>query len=39
LKNTSNGRRLIEIDTNYIYMLDSFGQRYGNWQGGEIMSR
>lgn len=39
LKNTSNRRRLVEIDTNYIYMLDSFGQRYSNWQGGEIMSR
>jgi hypothetical protein len=39
LKNTSNRRRLVEIDTNYIYVLDSFGQRYGNWQGGEIMSQ
>ncbi|HEX9990502.1 MAG TPA: hypothetical protein VGE45_18735 [Chloroflexia bacterium] len=39
LKNTSNRRRLVEIDTNYIYMLDSLGQRYGNWQGGEIMSQ
>jgi hypothetical protein len=39
LKNTSNRRRLVEIDTNYIYMLDSFGQRYGNWQGGDIISR
>ncbi|HYP39405.1 MAG TPA: hypothetical protein VEX13_03515, partial [Chloroflexia bacterium] len=39
LKNTSNRRRLVEIDTNYIYMLDSFGQRYGNWQSGDIMTQ
>jgi hypothetical protein len=38
LKNNSNRRRIVEIDTSLIYVLDSFGQRYSDYRGGEILS-
>ncbi len=39
LTNQSNERMLVELDYSHIYLLDSFGRRFSDWDGGGLESR
>jgi len=39
LSNRTNERRLVEIDFSHIYMIDSYGRRFSDWEGGGLMSQ
>jgi serine/threonine protein kinase len=39
LTNHTNERLLVEIDFNHIYLLDSFGRRFGDWEGGGLWTQ
>jgi hypothetical protein len=39
LVNNSNERKLIEIDYAYIYLIDSLGRRFIDWDGGGMQSQ
>jgi len=39
LTNRTSERLLVEIDLAHIYLLDSFGRRFNDWDGGGLMTR
>ncbi|WP_374689724.1 serine/threonine protein kinase [Promineifilum sp.] len=39
LTNTTNQEWLAEIDFGHIYLTDSFGRHFGDWDGGGIFAR
>lgn len=39
LTNATNQEILVDIDFGRIYLLDSFGRRFGDWDGGGLMTQ
>ncbi len=39
LTNRTNERLLVEIDLGYIYLVDSFGRRFSEWEGGGLVTK
>jgi len=39
LVNCANERLLVEIDSGYIYLVDSFGRRFSDWDGGGVTTQ
>jgi len=39
LTNRTSERLLVEIDLAHIYLLDSFGRRFNDWEGGGLMTQ
>lgn len=39
LTNASNQAAVVQIDFGSIYLLDGFGRRYGDWEGGGIVTQ
>lgn len=39
LVNNTGERRMVEIDFSHLYVVDSFGQRFSDWDGGGLVSR
>jgi len=37
LDNRGGERKLVEIDFGYFYILDSFGRRFSDWEGGGVV--
>ncbi len=37
LTNVGSETALVEIDLGYIYLVDSFGRRFGDWEGGGLI--